>query len=189
LWEDAGPGQPPTLVAQRPFTAPLVQPTANNQLPAVVHCLPTQRPEGVVAITPRGAQFFAKPDAIPGWVFAGMCPTAAAVVIPGRGDEPDRVCLGRENGRLLLLDAGTGALLTDTLLDGAIRRIVPMASGALVVGTAKALLMLDPELNRVASCAFPVEDLAVCESAAGPAVFAISPMGDVAAFGMPPPAP
>ena len=182
LWEDGGPGNPPKLVAQKPFTQPLVQPSANNQQPVFVECRRVRRPEGIIAATPRGVQFFARPDLKPGWVFAGMCPTSAIAVAPQRGDELDLVLLGRENGRVLLLDADTGRLRAQTLLEGTVCRIAITASENIVVGTTVGLFALDSALRLTGRHDFAVEDLAVCRTAQGTCVFALSPTGQLTAF-------
>jgi len=169
-------------VAQKPFTPPLVQPSANNQQPVFVECRRVRRPEGIIAATPRGAQFFAKPDLKPGWVFAGMCPTSAIAVAAQRGDEPDLVLLGRENGRVSLLDAATGELRAQKLLEGAVRRIAVTAPENVVVGTAAGLFTLDSDMRLASRHDFAVEDLAVCETAQGTSVFALSPTGQLTAF-------
>jgi hypothetical protein len=182
LWEDAGPDKPPRLVRQRAFGKPLVQPSANNQQPVFVECLRVERPDGILAATPRGVQFFAKPDLRPGWVFAGMCPTSAAVVVPGNGDAPDRILVGRENGRVLLLDAASGKLMARTLLDGAVRRIALTPAGDIVVGTNAGLFLLDTGLRRRGRHALALEDLAVCETATGTVVCALSNAGELVGF-------
>jgi len=182
LWEAGGPDGPPKLVVQRAFSAPLVQPSANNQQPVFVECLPVHRPEGVVAVTPRGAQFFAKPDLAPGWVSAGTCPTAAAAIVRDTGDEPDLVYVGRENGRVLILDGATGALRAQTLLPGSVRKIIVTDSGTIVVGTSHALFILDPELNVMTSHRAAVEDIALSQTAGRTTVFVLSSTGQLQAL-------
>ena len=182
LWEDGALGSPPKLVTQKPFTAPLVQPSANNQQPVFVECLQVRRPQGIIAVTPRGAQFFGKPDLKPGWVFAGMCPTSAIAVVPQRGEGTDGVLLGRENGRVLLLDAATGKLRAQTLLEGAVRRIAVTTAGDVIVGATTGLFRLDMHLKLIDHQAFPIEDMALCETAHGVSVFALSPTGQLASF-------
>jgi len=182
LLEHGGLGQPPRRVTQKPFTKPLVQPSANNQQPVFVECLQLRRPQGVVAVTPRGAQLFAKPDLTPGWVFAGTCPTSAAALAPHQEGESDRVFLGRENGRVLLIDAATGTLRAQALLDGAVRRMAVTTTGDVIVGTTTGLFRLDARLALIGRHACVVEDMALCETAQGVSVFALSPNGQLAAF-------
>ena len=179
LWEDGGPGQPPKLVVKRAFGKPLVQPSANNQQPVFVECLRVRRPDGILAVTPRGAQFFAKPDLEPGWVAVGMCPTSAATATQRPGGEPDRVFIGRENGRVLQLDAATGELRAQALLDGVVRRIIPTKSGRVLVGTTHGLFVLDRELRVRGRQPFPLEDVAMWETAEETSVFALLTNGQL----------
>ncbi|MBT3291111.1 MAG: hypothetical protein HN380_27440, partial [Victivallales bacterium] len=182
LFEYGGPGQPPKLVVQKPFTKPLVQPSANNQQPVFVECLRTSSPEGVIAVTPRGAQFFAKPDLAPGWVFAGMCPTSAAVAVPQAEGAPDLVWLGRENGRVLLLDAAAGTVRAQALLNGAVRKIAVIAGGSAVVGTNRGLYVLGPALAVQGSYPGAVEDLVVQERSDKTTAYVLNPSGQLRAL-------
>jgi hypothetical protein len=182
LWEAAGPDEPPRLLERRAFESPLVQPGANNQQPAFVACLAVNHPAGVVAATPRGAQFFAAPDVAPGWVFAGACPTSAAAVRSGAGAGPDLVYLGRENGRVLAVEADSGRMRRQVLLDGMVRRIIPIGSGRLCVGTNHGVHILDSELKPVARYDAACEDIAVDVTDGGLSVFVLLSDGRLQAF-------
>ncbi|MBT3380606.1 MAG: hypothetical protein HN742_39720 [Lentisphaerae bacterium] len=182
LLEADVPDGPPKLIVQRAFSPPLVQPSANNQQPVFVACLPLQSPEGVVAVTPRGAQLFAKPDLTPGWVAAGTCPTSAATLVRGDGDDPDLVLLGRENGRLLQVDAATGGLRAKTLLNGSVRKIAVSDTGTVFVGTSHALFILDSGLNVIGNHKVPVEDIALAEAAGNTTVFVLASTGRLQAL-------
>jgi len=187
LWEAGEPGAPPKLVAQQPFAKPLVQPSANNQQPVFVECLHVGRPDGIIAVTPRGVQFFAKPDLKPGWVFAGMCPISAAAVVPQAAAAPDRILVGRENGRLIVLDADSGAVRAERLLDGTVRRVWgATGSNLILAATTRELMGLDGDLRPVARREFAVEDMVVDESAERITVFAVARDGELAAFAVTP---
>ena len=103
-------------------------------------------------------------------------------MVPGTGDDPDLVYVGRENGRVLLLDAATGEVRAKTLLPGSVRRIIVTDSGSIVIGTSHALFTLDPRLNVTGSRKVTVEDIALAQTARGTTVFVLSSTGRLAAL-------